>query len=192
MSTTVETTSIPEAKFSELGPQLAEAESIAKSKGADANQARAAKSSIAVAAIIAAVNEDIDPEGVRNDLLFAGVLKGTVSKIVTVINALHIGTINIGDVKSLSGAYSLATGPKDGSGKSEPKVKVVTETKIKEVQVPAKYTKKGAIDYLVSLVMDPVSTVDEALRQSSDILTKLTRELLKASQARQDAEAAAE
>jgi hypothetical protein len=185
MSTTVETTTAPEPKFSELGPQLAQAEAIAKTKGADATAARAQKSSIAVSAIHAAVNEKIEPENVKNDLLFAGVLKGTVSKIVTVINAVNAGTLSLDDVVSLSGAYTAVTSPKDKDGKPQPKVKIVTETKIKEVPVPAKYTKKGAIEFLVSLITDPAATVDEAERQGSDILTKVTREVSKAVKARQ-------
>ena len=96
----------PDEKFDDLRTALSAADAKARSTSADAGQARAERSTIAVSTIKAAFREKIDGSVVRAQLLDAGVLKGTVSKIVTVLAALDTGTITPSDVKSLNGAYS--------------------------------------------------------------------------------------
>jgi hypothetical protein len=98
---------VTEPTFSDLTLDLAAADAKARITSADAGQARAERSSIAVHTIAAAFAEAIAPEVVRRELLDVGVLKGTVSKIVTVLSALNAGTIVSSDIKSLNGAYNL-------------------------------------------------------------------------------------
>lgn len=86
--------------------QLAEAEAVSRYKSADATQARAAKSAAAVNLITTAHLQVVDPDELRETLLDAGILKGTVSKIVTVIYGLGTSLITLDDVKSLNGAYN--------------------------------------------------------------------------------------
>lgn len=93
--------------FAEAANELATAESVAKSISADAGQARAVRSEKAIATILAAYRGAIPDDEIRNALLDAGVLKGTVSKIITIVNALQSRTIEPGDLKSLNGAYGL-------------------------------------------------------------------------------------
>lgn len=93
--------------FEELAGRLAVAEERAKAASGDATQARADKSTAAVEAIKSAVRGKIEGAIVRSTLLGAGVPKGTVSKIVTVIDAISQGNMEAKDVKSLNGAYSL-------------------------------------------------------------------------------------
>lgn len=119
----------PEATFGALAVELSAADAEARRTSADAGQARAKRSEVAVNTIKAAFREKLGHTGVRNDLLGAGVLKGTVSKIVTVLAALDAGTITPSDVKSLNAAYNLVksvaaaaagTAPAPASGASTP------------------------------------------------------------------------
>lgn len=96
----------PEPQFSEIAATLAAAERQAKAASADAIQARAARQQAALGAIRSAFAQTLDGATIRKTLLGAGVLKGTVSKIVTVIDALREGIITLDDVKSLNGAYN--------------------------------------------------------------------------------------
>jgi len=97
----------PEESFNDLAISLSAADAKARATSADAGQARAERSTVAVSTIKAAFREKLSPGVVRGNLLAAGVLKGTVSKIVTVLAALSAGTITPSDVKSLNGAYNL-------------------------------------------------------------------------------------
>lgn len=96
-----------EPKFEGLAKDLATADAKARAASGDASQARAERSTIATDTIKAAYAEKIDANDVRTGLLGAGVLKGTVSKIVTILNALNASLLTTADVKSLNGAYSL-------------------------------------------------------------------------------------
>lgn len=96
-----------EPSFEDLSVALAVADAKARATSADAGQARGERSTIAVSTIKAAYSETLTGESVRESLLGAGVLKGTVSKIVTVLTALQEGVISPVDVKSLNGAYNL-------------------------------------------------------------------------------------
>lgn len=179
MSTVIPTTpEVSEQKFAELAASLATLDTEARAKGADASAVRAQRANVATLTIRAAVNEGVSPEGVRIDLLNAGVLKGTVSKIVTVLNAINGGILSLGDVKSLNQAYSLITNSRKGV--PNPGVKEVKVEVIKEVKVEAKYTQKGAIDYFVALINDEPD-VDKALKMTGDFITKFTNALTRAS-----------
>ena len=97
----------PGVKFKDLSAALSVADAKARATTADAGQARSERSTVAVGAIKAAFREKVHVTVVRSELLDAGVLKGTVSKIVTVLTALYESVIEPSDVKSLNGAYSL-------------------------------------------------------------------------------------
>jgi len=96
----------PKLSFTDLAANLATAEAEAKTASADAGVARLKRSTVAVEAIKAAFAEKIAGEDIRKTLLDQGVLKGTVSKIVTIVNALNDGVLVTSDVKSLNGAYT--------------------------------------------------------------------------------------
>lgn len=92
--------------FDIIANQLASADADTRSKAADATAARAARSTVAVDAIRAAVAEGYSAEFVRVALLDRGVLKGTVSKITTIIKAIYDGVIVLSELTSLNGTYT--------------------------------------------------------------------------------------
>jgi len=96
-----------EPQFSKLVNQLSKADAASKSLSADSSAARAEKNAVAVVTIKAAYAERLDVESVRKALLDGGVLKGTVSKITTILSALRGRLIKPSDVKSLNGAYTI-------------------------------------------------------------------------------------
>lgn len=102
----VVTKTIPEPSFSDLATELGTAEAAAKAATADAGAAKAHRSTVAVDTIKAAFREKVAIADVRKALLDGGVLKGTVSKIATILQALTDGTLTPNDVKSLNGAYN--------------------------------------------------------------------------------------
>lgn len=155
--------------FINLVTDLAHIEAVVADKSADAGQARAQKSSIAVDVILAVFDQSIPAEDVHTTLLENGIAKGTVSKIETVVAALRSGNLTPDQITTLYGAYKLAKGPQDPKPVKTEKV-IVT----KEVSVPAKYTKKGAFEYLIGLV-DSEPDVDKALAISSKLLTEFTK-----------------
>lgn len=92
--------------FDKLAIELASADHASRAASSDAGQARAVRSQAAVSAIKGAYTDALNVRGTRQILLGAGVLKGTVSKITTVLTALNNSIIKIEDVKSLNGAYA--------------------------------------------------------------------------------------
>lgn len=179
--------SVPKAEpdFEQLTRDLAAADAAARSTSADASAARANRSDVAVSAIRAAFREGINPEDVRTDLLDAGVLKGTVSKIVTVLNALNDKILGVGDVKSLNGAYSTvkavhkvsagtsfaATGVPFATTPSGPPVVATTPEEAMKVIVNA-----------VKSVVDP----DEAFKLAGEWITRITNQITAALKNRED------
>lgn len=97
----------PEHSFAELTHLLVEAESKSKAASSDAGVARGEKSNVAISTIKSALIEATNVEFFRDTLLTAGVLKGTVSKMATILNAVRDGIINFSDLKSLNGSYVL-------------------------------------------------------------------------------------
>jgi len=95
----------PEPDFSALVGELSKAESLSKATRADATAATHEKQRVAVSTIKAAYSEKLDSKEVRRALLEGGVLKGTVSKIVQILDALNAKTITLADVKSLNAGY---------------------------------------------------------------------------------------
>lgn len=94
-----------EPTFADLVTDLASADAEARVTSANASESRERRSTVAVDAIKAAYTEKIDSEVVRETLLASSILKGTVSKIVTILDALRDHIISPGDISSLNGAY---------------------------------------------------------------------------------------
>jgi len=95
-----------EPSFADTATELGTAEAAAKAATADAGAAKAHRSTVAVQTIRSAVTEKVLIADVRSTLLGAGVLKGTVSKIATILDGIDRGVIVLADVKSLNGAYN--------------------------------------------------------------------------------------
>jgi len=176
------TPSKSEPTFTDATTSLAEADAKARSTAGDANQAKAARSTAAVGAIRAAWAEKIPPEDVRAKLKAAGVLKGTVSKIVTVLTAMHAKEITMGDVKSLNGAYNLvksvhatlATTPGAGGLPTPPAAPAIT-------------TPEEALKLIIDTVRaekDPV----KALALAGEWITKITNGIMEAAKEAEDDE----
>jgi hypothetical protein len=157
--------------FEELASRLAVAEERAKAASGDATQARADKSTAAVEAIKSAVRGKIEGAVVRSTLLGAGVPKGTVSKIVTVIDSIMAGNMEAKDVKSLNGAYSLvnaaakaAKAAADGTGG--------TTTPGKDAPVTATTPEQAA--EIIYAAIRGAGTDAAILSAASEWITKLT------------------
>lgn len=175
---TVPETPSTEPDFAQLTIDLAAADARARSSAADAGAARAERSTVAVGAIKAAFREKLDYGDVRADLLRAGVLKGTVSKIITVLEALNKKIIYPGDVKSLNGAYnavkaaSLVAATSGSAGPvgvpfAAPVIPVVATTPDEAMKI--------IIDSIKS-VSDP----DQAFKLAGEWITRITNEITSA------------
>ena len=99
-----------------LATELASIEAEAKLTSANLSQIRSNRQRSAVGVIQEAVSltalttsggsGDMTYSEVRGTLLSHGILKGTVSKILTVVQALNDGVISPSDVKSLNSGYA--------------------------------------------------------------------------------------
>lgn len=111
---TTKTTKTPTAKtVDKLILAFAEKDQIHRAKTADATQSRADRSAAAVELILTAqetgaCNSDDATTAFRAALLESGVLKGTVSKVISVIVAINEGRLDRSEVASLNGAWTLA------------------------------------------------------------------------------------
>lgn len=92
-------------EFTTLAAELASADLASQLAGNDKKEIDAQKATLATDALKAAIRSKADADAVRAVLADAGVLKGTISKIVTVVNAVAAGTIASGDFKSLYEGY---------------------------------------------------------------------------------------
>ena len=160
--------------FTTLVNDLAVAEADAKASGADTRAKSAVKSNIAVAVIKAAFEKTIDSDTVKTSLLDAGVLKGTVSKIVTVLNGIYDGGFDISDLVSLSGAYSFLKPSKSqraaaaASAAAPATVEVIKEV-VKEV--PAQVTIKDVIP----TILEHIRASKDPFKEGGIWMTKITQ-----------------
>jgi len=168
-STTNTKKAAPEPQFSEIAATLAAAEQQAKAASADATQARAARQQAAVGAIRSAFAQVIDGSIVRKTLLDAGVLKGTVSKIVTVIDALHEGIIALDDVKSLNGAYSSVRAVRAVAAGTHPAAAPIPAP----VPVAPPTTPDEALDIILNSIRTAGSD-DAIFKAAGDWISKIT------------------
>jgi hypothetical protein len=192
-ATTVATTTATsdEPGYAALTVDLANADREARGISADAAEARNKRSTVAVDTLKAAFREKVAPDDVRTDLLGTGVLKGTVSKITTVLQALNDGILATSDVKSLNGAYALvkehakavAAGATPGTtGSAGPMAPPLAPTIVKGAQTPEEAL--ALIIKVVTSEKDP----DKAFALAGEWITKITQEISKAVTAMEDEE----
>ena len=164
------------ANFEAVANTLAAAEHKAKSASGDASAARAERSTVAVDTIKAAVKGKIEGATVRSTLLGAGVLKGTVSKIVTILDAIASEQLTLADVKSLNGAYSLinaarkagdaakaggVTGGATGPGASAPAVATTPEQAAEIIY--ATIRNAGSDDAILSAAAEWITNITDGI-----------------------------
>lgn len=173
-----------EPTFSNLVTQLSAADTAARAASADSSAARERRSTIAVTTIKAAFSEKLDPEVVRTTLIDAGVLKGTVSKIVTVLRALEKRILAPEDVNSLNGAYNT--------------VKMVEKIASTPAPAPAEpfavapepvvaTTPNEALEIIIASIKS-ITDPDEALKAGGEWMTKVTNAITVALKEITDAE----
>lgn len=157
----------PEPTFADLTTELATAERESKGLSEDAKAAKAKRSTTAVQTIKAAYSEKVDHNDVRTDLLAAGVLKGTVSKIITILVALDSGVLYVKDVQSLNGAY---TAVKTLTGTGAAAVAATTTGKAAKVSAATPDEAiKLIVDYLRSITDEPAR-----FAEAGELMTKFT------------------
>lgn len=167
---------ISQPSFNQLTIELAEADAAAKGASSDASQARSHKSEVAVTTIKAAFSEKIDSKTVRETLLAAGVLKGTVSKIVTVLNGLEDAVLGLDDVKSLNGSYALTRAARAATAAAAAGITASATAFAGATPAVKATTPKEAIAILVDAVKS-VKDPDEALKLAGEFITKVTNGL---------------
>lgn len=180
-----------EPDFAALASALASADTAAKTTSADAGAARANRSAVAVNTITAAVNEKIAIDELRKALLDAGVLKGTVSKVATIVQGVIDGVLKLDDVKSLNGAYSTVTGarkaaaaariaaasPLGGAGIAAKGAVVGSSTAPVNPDAAAKsITPEQALGIIVKFIKDKKDP-DEIFRLAGEWMSRVTNEL---------------
>lgn len=172
----------PEHQFEALATQLATAEQTAKARSADASQARAERQSVAVNTIRAAVAEKVEGAVIRTTLLGAGVLKGTVSKIVTVIDAINSGVLQVGDIKSLNGAYSLVKEAQRAAAQVKAGITQTSTGTANSAQAPAQNVGAQTPDEALKIILDAIKNAgseDAVLKAASEWITKITEGITK-------------
>lgn len=160
-------------QFENVASQLAEADIKARMASGDANQARADRSGKAVDTIKIAFKEAVDPDVVRITLIDKGVLKGTVSKIVTILRALNDTTIAESELTSLSSGYALV------KERQAPPVPPILPPEPVTITV----TKEATPDEALKIIIDHIRAEkdpDKALALASVWLTKVTNGITEA------------
>ena len=162
--------------FNNLVGELSTADALARSTSSDASQARASRSGLAVGVIGAAFSAEIPSRTVRESLLDGGVLKGTVSKIISILDALHGELITMGEVKSLNGAYTLQkerrTRPAAVITPSEPETTPAT--------TPALPAKPTTPDEAVAIILDAIKSAgnsDAVFKAAGEWITRITNDI---------------
>jgi hypothetical protein len=161
----------PTESFAKLTGELAKAEAEAAIASADNKEATARKSTAAVSTLKAAFREKLDNNDVRVALLDAGILKGTVSKIVTVLDALKVGFIVPGDIKSLNGAYSAVKAAEKAAAAASAAIGVTPYAK---ATAAAAVSPKDALKIIVDAVKS-ITDPDEQFKAVGDWIAQFTR-----------------
>lgn len=156
------------SEFDNLTTQLASVDLELRSLAGNTAQVKAKRQTIAVDTIKAAYKEKIDPITVRKALLAGGVLKGTVSKIVTVLTALNDKTLPLGSVKSLNSAYTDVKRIALASSTGGPAV---------ATPAPAAPVKLTTQNDVVAAMMEIISNDKDPLKAASNWITRLTHEI---------------
>ena len=174
----------------DLSGKLAAAESASKTASDDAKQARAQQQQSAVDIVKFLVETPpIDSvTGVahgdyvlRRLMLDEGVLKGTVSKILTVVNGINSGHIALSDVKSLNGSY---TAVKQALKHIATSTAPATSPAPATPATPAEPTPEEAMKIIIKSIRNAGDKSEEAVYQAaSDWISRITEEISKVTRA---------
>lgn len=167
--------------FAELTIELVVADQKARGASADSTAARSERSGVAIKTVIGAFNEGIGSYDAQRSLLDAGVLKGTASKMATILRGLHEKLIYVSDLKSLSGSYALVKAAEatlkspsglitagGGSPSGTPYSTPVTPV--------SATTPEQAIDVIVNFIRS-ITDPDEAFRVGGEWITITTNRI---------------
>lgn len=169
----------------DLSSKLAAAESASKTASDDAKQARAQQQQSAVD-IVKFLVETPPVDSVtgvahgdyvlRRLMLDEGVLKGTVSKILTVVAGIKGGHIALSDVKSLNGSYTAV--------KQALKHSTAPATAPAPAPEPAEPTPEEAMKIIIKSIRNAGDKSEEAVyRAASDWISRITEEISKVTRA---------
>lgn len=172
----------------DLSSKLAAAESVSKTASDDAKQARAQQQQSAVDIVKFLVETPpIDSvTGVahgdyvlRRLMIDEGVLKGTVSKILTVVNGINSGHIALSDVKSLNGSYTAVK-----QALKPPAPATATSPAPAPAPAPAEPTPEEAMKIIIKSIRNAGNRSEEAVYQAaSDWISRITEEISKVTRA---------
>lgn len=172
----------------DLSSKLAAAESASKTASDDAKQARAQQQQSAVDIVkflvetppVDSVTGVAHTEYVlRRLMLDEGVLKGTVSKILTVVQGINNGHIALSDVKSLNGSYTAV---------KQALKHIATSTAPATAPAPApepvEPTPEEAMKIILKSIRNAGNKSEEAVYQAaSDWISRITEEISKVTRA---------
>lgn len=170
------TPTTPTTSFHDIVEALQRHDLAARSASADASQARTARNAVAVGVIKSALEEKVLHDRARRELLDRGILKGTVSKIITVLRAIEDGLMKVEDVKSLSGAYNQAKAAR---------IAVSSPPATATATAPATASATIALanaDDAVALILEAISNAgggdpDAVFKAGGEWITRLTNEI---------------
>lgn len=165
-----------EPKFETLVTDMSAADAEARSTSADATQARGKRSTVAVQTILAAHAEKIEAGAARKQLIEAGVLKGTASKIATILTALSNKTIKPSDVKSLNGAYSTVKAAEEAGRAAALGVSATAASTPAPAPAVVATTPEAAMQVILDSIRkagDP----DAVFKSAGEWITKITNEI---------------
>jgi len=173
------------SNFAQTVKELSIAESAAKAASGNASEARSARSTVAVETIGAAFKEKLSGSDVRTTLLAADIAKGTVSKIVTILEAIHNGVLTVKDIQSLNGAYNLVKAAEKAA--SAPPVGSPTVPFAGATGGAVATSPQEAFDVIVDYIKS-VTDADEAFKLGGEWIAKITTGITDALTAREDEE----
>jgi hypothetical protein len=179
-----------EYDFDDLAGQLASADQLARSASADSSAARAERSRIAVSTILAAVSQGTGVNVMRSSLLGSGVLKGTVSKVITVTKAIRDGWIKAEDVKSLSGAYAAVAAVRAAasSGTGAPVLSASASSTVWSDPASAGPPARLSPEEALEIILDEVRGAGDPFKVGGEWITRFTNQITAAIKEHDDVE----
>lgn len=172
-------------RIAESGRSIAEMEQKLHDHSASARALRSSRSLAAVGIIKEIVTAGIPSSDARRTMLESGMLKGTVSKIITVSQAITDGRVDLADVKSLSGGYKLATAPAPTAPTLAPPS---GEAVAPEPEAVAYATPEEMIEAFVAQFVTPIKDKHKRFAESGRLIAVLTEAISKAAPAPADSE----
>ena len=177
ISKAAKSTSSTDAVYADLVHDLASAETDARSTSSDASEARGRRSTVAVATIRAVIREKINNEDLREDLITAGILKGTVSKIITIVTAVREKVIDIADVNSLNGAYVAVKAVRKAHADALAGISTTSPSGLATSAMPAPAAKTVTPDEALKIIIASITSekdADKAFALGGVWITKIT------------------